>query len=335
MIDQGPAPLVSGEESFIREFFAPLAAGYPGAFGLIDDCAAISPPPSMDLVIKTDPIRSGVHFFADDEPADIAWKALAVNVSDLAAKGAEPLAYLASLSFSEIPDRVWMQALVRGLAEAQTAFGCHLIGGDTDRAAGPFSICITAIGLVPAGGMIRRGTAKPGDLIFVSGTIGDACLGLDLRRGILAAASLRVTDHERLLQRYLRPTPRLGLRDALRAHASAAMDISDGLIKDLERLCRASGVSGHLCAADVPLDSCAANMTAGNDAGLARLLTAGDDYEILCTVPEPDAPAFIAVAAAAGVPVTCIGSIANGAGLTVSGRDGSPMRFTRTGWDHF
>ena len=155
-----------------------LTAGAPGAFGLRDDCACLTPRPGYDLVLKTDPVRAGVHFFPDDPPAAIAWKALAVNVSDLAAKGARPVAYLMALSFPAPPTRTWVTEFARGLGAAQAAFGCHLIGGDTDRSPGPLSIGITVIGEVPLGAMVRRDTARPGDAIYVSGTLGDSGIGL-------------------------------------------------------------------------------------------------------------------------------------------------------------
>ena len=163
---------IHGEESLIQEFLAPLAAGYPGAFGLTDDCAAFTPTAGCDLVVKTDPVAADIHFFPDDAPEDIGWKALAVNVSDLAAKAATPRAYLMALSFPEAPNRDWMQRFAAGLSQAQQAFGMHLIGGDTDRRPGPVTVSITVFGEVPAGRMVRRGTAKAGDLICVSGTLG-------------------------------------------------------------------------------------------------------------------------------------------------------------------
>ncbi len=149
--------VIGGEDAIVQTYFAPLAAGYAGAFGLRDDCAVVTPGAGMDLVVKTDPVRAGVHFFANDPPADIAWKALAVNISDLAAKGAVPIAYVMSLSFPEVPTEDWLRSFTSGLAEAQAAFGCHLAGGDTDKAGGPISIAITAFGAVPAGRMVRRG----------------------------------------------------------------------------------------------------------------------------------------------------------------------------------
>src|SRR5262245_48460657 len=161
-----------GEEAIIA-LLAPLTEGDPAAFGLKDDCALVTPPPGTDLVLKTDPVAEGVHFLPGDPAGDIAWKALAVNVSDLAAKGARPLGYLMALSFPEAPAGAWMAGFVEGLRAAQAAFGCHLLGGDTDRRPGPLSISITAIGSVPRGSMVPRGSARPGDVLFVSGTIGD------------------------------------------------------------------------------------------------------------------------------------------------------------------
>jgi len=168
-----------GEEAIVA-LLAPLTEGDPGAFGLQDDCALLAPESGTELVLKTDPIAEGVHFLPGTAPEDIAWKALAVNVSDLAAKGATPVGYLMALSFPNAPSRRWFTAFAAGLKEAQSRFGCRLLGGDTDRRPGPLTVSITAIGSVPKGRMVRRATARPGDTLFVSGTIGDAALGLAL-----------------------------------------------------------------------------------------------------------------------------------------------------------
>jgi thiamine-monophosphate kinase len=327
-----PEARIDGEESLIQGFLAPLAAGYPGAFGLRDDCALLTPEPGTELVLKTDPVAAGVHFFPDGAPEDIAWKALAVNVSDLAAKGAQPLAYLMALALPAAPTRDWMRRFADGLKQAQDAFGCHLIGGDTDRTTGPLTISITVIGSVPAGQMVRRATARAGDLLYVSGTIGDATLGLRLRRDpILAAAwGLEVADAQMLVQRYLRPRPALGLRTALRAHASAAMDLSDGLIKDLDRMCRASGIGARIEAARVPLSSPARVVLRAKPALLPDLLTGGDDYEVLVAVPAKSQAAFEAESGLAA-----IGEMVAGSGVDVRNAAGAPMTFSRTGWDHF
>jgi thiamine-monophosphate kinase len=327
-----------GEEAIIA-LLAPLTGGDPGAFGLRDDCALITPPPGADLVLKTDPVAEGVHFLPGDAAEDIAWKALAVNVSDLAAKGATPLCYLMALSFPEAPTGTWMAELVDGLRAAQAAFGCHLIGGDTDRRPGPLTISITVIGSVPHGRMVPRGGARPGDVLFVSGTIGDAGLGLALARQADLAGTWGLLPAEAayLGRRLRRPEPRLALAGALRQCASAAMDVSDGLVKDLDRLLRASGVAGRLYAGDVPLSGPARQALARAPERLAQLITAGDDYEVLAAVPQGKAAAFAAAAAAAGTPVARIGEVLQGpSALAVIGPDGRPLALPpRMGWDHF
>lgn len=326
-----------GEEAIIQEFLAPLARNFPGAFGLKDDCALLTPEPGTELVLKTDPVRAGIHFFPDDPPADIAWKALAMNVSDLVAKGARPLAYLAALSFPETPRREWMAQFARGLGEAQAAFGCHLIGGDTDRAPGPLSIAITAIGIVPRGRMVRRGTARAGDVLFVSGTIGDSAMGLYARSNGFARRFWPLDEAERawLEQRYRRPQPRLALASALIEHASAAMDVSDGLVKDLDRMARASGVGARVEMLRVPLSVAGAKVAASVPEWRVRAMTGGDDYEVLAAVPATRADGFAADAAAAGVAVTAVGQFEGEAGVRVLGADGAPVAVDRTGWDHF
>jgi thiamine-monophosphate kinase len=327
---------VRGEEAIVRAL-APLAEGFAGAFGLQDDCALITPAPDTELVLKTDPVAEGVHFLADDDPQDIAWKALAVNVSDLAAKAARPIAYLMALSFPEAPSAGWLSRFAAGLAAAQARFGCHLIGGDTDRRPGPLTIAITLVGEVERGRMVRRGTAGAGEALFVSGTLGDAALGLALRGDVALATAwgLIPTEVEHLRRRYARPEPRLSLAAALREHASAAMDISDGLAKDLARLCAASGCAARVRLADMPLSPAAAKALAA-DPALARLIVAaGDDYEVLATVPAVKAAQFQASAAEAGVAVTRIGTTASGEGIRIEDRDGRPLDLERTGWDHF
>jgi thiamine-monophosphate kinase len=328
---------LSGEDSIIQEFLAPLAAGYAGAFGLKDDCAVIAPPAGSDLVVKTDPIAAGVHFLPDAAPEDIAWRALAVNVSDLAGKGAAPLAYVMALSLPEAPKRAWMAKFAAGLGEAQRAFGCHLIGGDTDRAPGPVTVAITAFGTVPAGTMVRRGTARAGDQIFVTGTLGDAALGLALLKqpALAQRLNLGARDVEHAVQRFLRPQPRLALGALLRAHASASMDLSDGLAKDCGRMCAASGTGARLDAGALPLSPSLRTAIAADGKWLATAAGAGDDYEILATVPKEKAAAFIAGAAKLDFPVTRIGEMTAGQGVRLERPDGSELVLDRTGWDHF
>ncbi len=235
---------LSAEDRLIARFFAPLAT-HPGALGLADDAAFIKPPPGCDLVLKTDAIIGGVHFFADDAAHTVASKALRVNLSDLAAKGARPLGFLLSLAIPKTIGDDWLADFANGLRGDAVLFGCPLFGGDTDRTPGPVTISIAMFGSVPEGTMVRRAGAKPGDRVFVSGTIGDAALGLALRNGGGTDWKLNDAQRQHLLSRYLLPQPRNALAEAVRTHASAAMDVSDGLAGDFAKLCRASQRGGR------------------------------------------------------------------------------------------
>ena len=332
-------PKVGGEEAIIQGFLAPLAVGYPGAFGLRDDCAAITPTPGHDLIVKTDPVAEGVHFSSGDAPEDIGWKALAVNVSDLAAKGATPRAYLMALSFPEAPTSDWMQRFARGLGDAQAAFGMHLIGGDTDRRPGPITISITVFGEVPTGAMVQRGTAKAGDLLYVSGTLGSAAVGLAVKQdpNLAATWGLDAANVDDLRARLHRPQPRLQLASALRAHASAAMDLSDGLAKDLDRMCRASGVGAIVRLAAVPMSAGVARVVAADPTRWAAVVASGDDYEVLAAVAPTEAAAFEHAArlAAPDIPMSCVGAMTAGTGVLLEHADGIPLLLDRTGWEHF
>lgn len=328
---------ISGEDTIVQGYFAPLAAGFAGAYGLEEDCAALTPEPGHDLVLKTDAIAEGVHFRPDDAPEDVAWKALAVNVSDLAGKAARPIGYLLSLAFQSTPDRAWLERFTGGLRVAQEHFGLVLMGGDTDRRPNaPLSVTVMVIGSVPTGRMVRRGTARAGDFVYVSGTLGDSAIGLKVHDGPTAAAArLPEADRSFLEQRYLRPEPRLGLRDALLSHAHAAMDISDGLVKDLGRLCRASSLAATVHVDKLPVSQPARRAIAEQPALGELPLTGGDDYEILATVSPEEAEAFEALAKSAGIQVTPIGSMHQGSETHVLGADGKPVSLARAGYDHF
>jgi thiamine-monophosphate kinase len=325
------------EEAIIAAFWAPLAAGFPGAFDLKDDCAAIAPEPGTDLVVTTDAVIAGVHFLPDEDPGAVAWKALAVNVSDLVAKGAQPRAYVMTLALPAAPERAWLAAFADGLKAAQKAFGCHLIGGDTDRTPGPLSVSMTAFGVVPSGRMVRRATARPGDAVYVSGTIGDAALGLSLRRDPTLAARWQFapSQAERLEARQLRPVPSVALATVLLDLASAAMDVSDGLVKDFSRMCNASGVGGTIEAARLPLSAEAHALAAGGAVTLADMLTGGEDYVVLITVAPERASHLERSASAVGTPVTRIGTVEVGSAVRVIDAAGKDLAFTSTGWDHF
>jgi thiamine-monophosphate kinase len=335
--EAGEAPL--SEHGLIARYFAPLARDFPGADGLKDDAAVIEPPPGADLVVTTDALVAGVHFFAGDAPADIAWKALAVNVSDLVAKGATLLAYSLALALPSPPSAAFLAGFAAGLAEAQARFGILLSGGDTTgTGGGPLMICVTAFGTVPRGQAVRRGGARPGDSLYVSGTIGDAVLGLKLRRGDVDAAAWPLGDAERdwLLGRYLRPTPHTALAAVLLSHASAAMDISDGLAIDCGRLCAASGVAASIDASAVPLSPAASAVLAADSAMRRSILTGGDDYEVLFAVRGGEEAALEAVARQAGVPVTRIGAVGVGpAALSILDSNGTPLDLGVGGFDHF
>lgn len=325
---------VRDEAELIATYLAPLAGA--GGLGLADDAAVIAADGVHDLVVTTDPIICDVHFFADDAPGDIAWKALAVNVSDLVAKGAEPFAYTLALALPDAPTHAWMAGFAAGLEEAQAAFGCRLIGGDTDRTPGPLSIAVTAFGKVPSGQMVQRQTARPGDHVFVSGTVGDAALGLLVRReaGIFGDVLPAGVGHE-LVGRYLRPVPRPGIIPALRAFASAALDVSDGLVQDAGKLAKGAGAALAIRFDAIPLSQGGRSVAAVKPQYRGTILAGGDDYEVLFSVPAARLAEFGAFAAKLPVPVTEIGVLAPGSGVLILDADGAVMPLRRGGYDHF
>ncbi len=301
----------SGEDSLIARYFKPLATD-PGAFGLVDDAAVLSSS-GDDVVVTTDAVVEGVHYLATDPPETIARKALRVNLSDLAAKGATPAGFVLTLALRSKED-AWLKPFADALGEDSRTFACPLLGGDTVSTPGPQMISITAFGRVPKGRMVGRTGAKPGDLILVTGTIGDAALGLDVLTGGAAAAALASDplSREMLVSRYRVPQPRNVLAQAVRDYATAAMDVSDGLAGDLTKLCAASGVSASVEVPNVPLSAAASGLVACNAVCVETLLAGGDDYEVLCTVPAARSDALMAAGQAAGVAVTAIGTIVVG-----------------------
>ena len=327
---------LSAEDRLIQRFFAPLAT-HPGALGLSDDAAFLTPPPGCDLVLKTDAIIGGVHFFPDDAPQNVASKALRVNLSDLAAKGARPLGFLLSLALPKDIGDTWLANFAEGLRSDAVLYGCPLFGGDTDRTPGPITVSIAMFGSVPEGTMVRRAGARKGDRVFVTGTIGDAALGLAVRKDTNLGKDWKLSEAQRqhLLARYLLPQPRNALAEAVRLNASAAMDVSDGLAGDFAKLCRAAQVGASIEAARVPLSEAARAVIAAEPAMLEVALTGGDDYEIVCTVPAARADSFRAAAFAAKVAVSEIGAIEAGGGACFLGANGETLAFKRASFSHF
>lgn len=317
------APTLPAEFALIARHFRPLAG--PGALELADDAAVIAPPTGRDLVLTVDAMVGGVHFLPDDPPDLVGRKLLRVNLSDLAAKGATPLGYLMTVSAPRDTPDAFFAGFAAGLAADQAAFGITLLGGDTTSTPGPLSLSLTAIGHVASGAIVRRAGARPGDGIWVTGTIGDGALGLLVARGALVDP----TGH--LLDRYRLPRPRLGL--AIAGIASAGMDVSDGLVQDLGHICRASGLAAEVVAARVPLSHPARQ---AGPQHLATCLTGGDDYELLLAVPPDQEGALVGAAASAGIAVTRIGDFRAGRPeVMVRGPDGAPLALGAGGWSHF
>jgi thiamine-monophosphate kinase len=329
-----PKP-VSAEDRLIARYFRPIAR-HPGALRLIDDAAVLAPPKGSDVVLTVDAIVGGVHFFSDDPPDAVARKALRVNLSDLAAKGARPAGFLLTLALPKSVGEDWVKAFAHGLGADSKRYECPLLGGDSVRTPGPVTISITAFGTLPKGTMVPRSGAKTGDRILVTGTVGDAALGLALRQDGADRLELDRRQQDHLANRYLLPQPRNALAEALRRHASAAVDVSDGLVGDLGKLCAASGVSGEVEIARVPLSSAAHMAIEQRSHLIETVLTGGDDYEVVCTVPPRKLASFLAAADNAGVPVTEIGVVRNGrARVRFVGQDGKPLGFERDSFSHF
>jgi thiamine-monophosphate kinase len=332
MTSSGSEPNRPGEFALIAELFVPLATA-PGAFCLSDDAAIVMPPPGHDLVVTADTLVEGVHFFASDPPDLIAQKALRVNLSDLAAKGCVPAGYLLALSLPSQIEMPWLRAFASGLATTQRDFGISLLGGDTTATPGPLSITVTAFGQVPAGAMLRRSGAHAGDVVLVSGTIGDAGGGLACLRG--EGVGLSDVDREFLVHRFRRPEPRLALGQALIGLASASIDISDGLLADLRHLADTSSARIEIDAARVPLSPALAALWPDETDRIIRAATAGDDYELAFAVPPENCAAVVRSAGRSGIPIAQIGVVKRGKGVTLRDSTGRPIPVSRPGYVHF
>jgi thiamine-monophosphate kinase len=317
-----------GEFAFIAQHLRPLAAGTAGALDLLDDAALLDPPAGMTLVLTKDAMVAGVHFLPDDPPGTIAKKLLRVNLSDLAAMGAAPVGYLLALARARETPESWLADFCQGLAEDQATFGIGLLGGDTVSTPGPLTLSLTAIGQLPQGQALRRSGAKPGDDLWVSGTLGDGALGLLVLQGKLEPPP---AARAFLIERYRLPQPRLALGQALRGLAHAAIDVSDGLLADLGHILETSGVGAELWADQVPLSAAARDLPGARDAALAG----GDDYELLFTAPAARRDDVAALAKRQGLPLTRIGTTDASPRLRAIDASGREVALISRGWQHF
>ena len=326
-----PGRPLPGEFALIRDVFAPLAAGEAGALGLLDDAALLEPRPGFRQAIAVDMLVEGVHFLAADPAFEVARKLLRVNLSDLAAMGARPRAYLLGLALPETLGADWLEEFARGLAADQERFGLALVGGDTTATAGPACLSLTALGEVAPGAALLRSGAAAGEHVYVSGTIGDAALGLRVLRG--EETGLAGHARDAAIARYRVPEPRLRL--GMTVPASAAVDVSDGLVADLGHICRASGLGARIEAGRVPLSGSARAALHRGATGLVELLTGGDDYELVFSAPADRANAVREAAARARVPITRIGTMTEGEGVSVLDGEGAPLEVGSAGYRHF
>lgn len=315
-----------GEFDLIAKYLAPLAEGEAGADGLTNDAAALTVAAGESLVITTDTMVEGVHYLASDPAPLVARKLLRVNLSDLNAMGAKPRGYLLNLTLPKDWKEDWVAGFAAGLADDQATYGISLVGGDTTSTPGPTTLSLTALGRVPEGRELRRSTAAAGDLVCVSGTLGDGALGLLASQGELTGRLA-----ERLRDRYRLPEPPMDLGPRLLGLASAAIDISDGAIADLGHIAEESGLAATLRAPDLPLSEAVQEALAENPELLQLVLTGGDDYELLFTVPQARLGDLLELDA----DVTVIGEMRKGQGVTAVGAQGKPLELETGGWTHF
>jgi len=316
----------SSEFELISRHFARPAAN--AVLGVGDDCALVDITNGMDLAVSTDSMVSGTHFFPDVDPETLGHKALAVNLSDMAAMGAQPYWVLLALTLPGV-DHAWLAAFAKGFFDLAEEFEVSLVGGDTTR--GPLALNVTIMGEVPAGAALRRSGAKAGHDIWVSGTIGDAALAVAHRHGRVKLAD---DDYREAVMRLYEPTPRVRLGQALRGMATAAIDISDGLIADLGHICRLSGAGAAVELGAIPVSSIGAKHV-GSEAGRAAIVAGGDDYELCFTAPANSRESIAELTDMLGVKLTRIGQVKRGKGVSLLDADGKPVRIDAGGFDHF
>ncbi|MEO5336049.1 MAG: thiamine-phosphate kinase [Magnetospirillum sp. WYHS-4] len=325
----------AGEFDLIAQVFAPLAAGEPGALGLLDDAALLDLPSGRRLVVTTDTMVEGVHFAAGTAPEDVAAKLLRVNLSDLAAMGAEPRAYTLNTAWPADLDEAWIRRFGAGLAADQKRYSIRLLGGDTVRTPGPLVLTVTALGLVGRGEELRRSGARPGDDVWVSGTIGDGFLGLMAAEGRLSFLDAAMA--RRLVDRLERPTPRLALGRllAVQGLATAAADVSDGLLADLGHICRSSEVAAEVDRERLPLSAPAQAVLELRPDLRTALATGGDDYELVFAARPEAAEGIAAAGTELDLLLTRIGTIREGTGVRLLDAEGCDITPDKPGFRHF
>lgn len=323
------------EFSRIKKFFRPLTSQRMGAMELLDDAALVPTKKTDSIVVSTDALVEKIHFHSNERADFIARKALRTNLSDLAAMGSKPFAYNLALIIGKkksINIDQWLKLFSKGLAVDQKKFGVELIGGDTVTSFGPTSICISIFGTPnPNGSLLRRG-AKVGDGIFVSGTIGDAALGLTLRGN--RSLSCLSKENSYCISRYRIPRPRIDLGLALGEVASAAMDISDGLFQDLSHLCGASNVGGLIDANKIPLSKEVNTFVKENKFSIEQVITGGDDYELIFTAPVTKEKSIFNMARVTKTRVTRIGTVRSGGGISIFDKNGDVIPVSKAGYSH-
>ena len=320
------------ERDILARYVKPLAQHFPEALGLNDDAALLQIPAGMELIVTTDMMREGVHFLRNASAGNVAWKLMAANLSDIAAMGGEAHSYQLALCLTGRQDESWIKGFTEALAEIQNHYGISLSGGDTIRSQEGLTASVTMHGLVEKGRALRRSTAQAGDFVYVTGTLGDAALGLAIAEGQVKeiAEALAVEA----MQRYWRPTPRLHIGQQLRGIANACMDISDGLLVDCQKLCEASGVGATIDYASLPLSEIGIYIKAHYPETFLRCISAGDDYELLLTVPEEKSAILQQKFSLSNTRITCIGRVITEPMITLLNSEGNPMSLPVSGYEH-
>ena len=318
-------PANSEFDLIARHFMRPAANA---VLGVGDDCALLNVTNGMDLAVSTDTMVSGTHFFPEVDPEHLGHKALAVNLSDMAAMGAMPYWATLALTLPSV-DHAWLGGFAKGFFDLAEEFNVSLVGGDTTR--GPLSLNVTIMGEVPAGAALRRSGAKAGNDIWVSGHLGDAALAIAHRKGLL---KLDDADVEEALMHLYEPMPRVQLGQALRGMATSAIDISDGLLGDLGHICRLSGVGATVELPMVPVSSIGAKHLATPE-GRTAIVAGGDDYELCFTAHPNSRDSIEDLTDMLGIPLSRVGQIKRGKGVSLLGADGRPVKVDGRGYDHF